>query len=425
MLSRGRNSPESIAVDTLGNAYIVGTGNITATLNAYRPILPPFGAGRVNYLIKLNSMGVAVYSTYLWATNDRWGFGPGRDETSTWGYDQSPAGVALLGPDRVLVTGLDFNHGDNYPAYALRAPCGNEGPDKGGWRGFLTLMDTSKVGADSHVATTCGGDGLGIGGRDLVVTGISAAGGTAYVVGDDPGFAPQGMSKVVVTMPSSTGAPVFDVKPGNPVARGFAVTAGTDATGGVEAIYVLDHGDTQGSAVRRFDPDLTNPLLYPPHAGEVVDIAAGPGRTLYEIGWGGADTIRPTALAYQSDYKGGNDWEIGTASDAFLLVLGPSGTGPLYATYLGGAVIPGDGTTTGNDLGTTIAVKGSDVYVGGVTNSPSFPTTPNAYQRESPMHTITLASPGAGYPFDFFAARFSPGSAAPGPTTVLPNIPGP
>ena len=58
-------------------------------------------------------------------------------------------------------------------------------------------------------------------------------------------------------------------------------------------------------------------------------------------------------------------------SDVFVTKLDPTGSQLVYSTYLGG---------TGGDRGTSIAVDASgNAYVTGRTNSPDFPTTPNAF----------------------------------------------
>jgi Beta-propeller repeat len=72
---------------------------------------------------------------------------------------------------------------------------------------------------------------------------------------------------------------------------------------------------------------------------------------------------RPGVL--QPTYGGG--W-----SDAFVTKLDPTGSALVYSTYLGG---------TGSDSGTGIGLCGDYwPHITGVTDSPNFPTTPNAFQ---------------------------------------------
>src|SRR6185437_12925214 len=58
---------------------------------------------------------------------------------------------------------------------------------------------------------------------------------------------------------------------------------------------------------------------------------------------------------------------------AFIVELNPTGTGILYGSYLGGGEVE-----SGNAVATD---GGNNVYVTGVTASPNFPTTANAYDR--------------------------------------------
>jgi hypothetical protein len=62
----------------------------------------------------------------------------------------------------------------------------------------------------------------------------------------------------------------------------------------------------------------------------------------------------------------------GGALDAFVTKLNATGSGLVYSTYLGGS---------GNDQGSGIGLCGDNwVHITGLTDSPNFPTTPNAYQ---------------------------------------------
>ena len=372
---RGATQVQDLAVDDAGNAYLVGTdasGFLQTTANSYRALTParPFSGTPVNFLAKLDPFGRPAYSTYLWPSRDR-PLGSGADAAT--GFTSSPAGVALLGPDRVLVTGLDYKTG-NLADDGSRAPCPTDGGDVGNlqWRGFLTLMDTSQAGALSHVGSTCGKlDAKGIGGRA-----VAAIGSTAYVVGDDASVSPEGLSRVVATGPPGD---VLQVVATNTEARGFAVA--TDGT----SVYVLDHGPT----IERLDAALATATGGYPAPGRVLDIAARPGGFVYMIGYGGDGVITPTENARQKVYGGGG-------SDAFLLVAGPLPTDLPYASYLGGS------TGEGIDRGSGIAVKAAtgDVYIAGVTNSSEFHTTPDPHQGTSAGLSAVA--------YDVFADRFTP-----------------
>ncbi len=77
-------------------------------------------------------------------------------------------------------------------------------------------------------------------------------------------------------------------------------------------------------------------------------------------------------------------------ADPLVVKVKPDGSGLAYSTYLGGSV---------HEHGLGIEVADGAAYVVGHTNSPDFPTTGGAFDRE-PKGTATL--------FDGFAAKLSP-----------------
>ncbi|MGH9520683.1 MAG: SBBP repeat-containing protein, partial [Terriglobales bacterium] len=89
---------------------------------------------------------------------------------------------------------------------------------------------------------------------------------------------------------------------------------------------------------------------------------------------------------------------LGGGSDAFVTELNPSGSAPVYSTFLGGA---------GSDSGQAIAVDGTgSAYVAGFTLSTNFPVQ-NALQ------------PSSGGGGDAFAAKLTPGGSALAYSTYL------
>ena len=71
---------------------------------------------------------------------------------------------------------------------------------------------------------------------------------------------------------------------------------------------------------------------------------------------------------------------VGTATNAFVTKLNPTGTGLVYSTYLGGSASESSCNGTG-DQGLGIAVDGSgNAYVTGTTCSTNFPVTTGAFQ---------------------------------------------
>ncbi|MDQ2831019.1 MAG: SBBP repeat-containing protein, partial [Chloroflexota bacterium] len=95
--------------------------------------------------------------------------------------------------------------------------------------------------------------------------------------------------------------------------------------------------------------------------GVAVDVSG----TVYLTG-GTSSTDFPLRHAYQTTYGGG-------LTNAFVTRLSADGRTLLYSSYLGGGY---------NDQGTAIVADGAgQAYVTGLAQSPTFPTTANAYQR--------------------------------------------
>lgn len=115
-----------------------------------------------------------------------------------------------------------------------------------------------------------------------------------------------------------------------------------------------------------------------------LGIAVDAAGNAYVTGYTNSTDL-PVVNAFQGAFAGGN-------ADAFVLKLNPSGSAPIYATYLGG----------GNDrpdIGTSIAADDAGhAYVTGFTNSVEFPT-------------VKPAQPFRG-PTDVFVTKFNPAGSA-------------
>jgi hypothetical protein len=144
--------------------------------------------------------------------------------------------------------------------------------------------------------------------------------------------------------------------------------------------YVL-HGQSQvGLAVGRYDarqPLLIDPavrLSYSTYLGSSTNdegqgIAVDGSGNAYVTGFTDSGTPGTTPFpttpgAFQTANPGGQQ--------AFVTKLNASGSALVYSTYLG---------STGDSAGTGIALDGrGHAYVTGFTDSPTFPTTPGAFQ---------------------------------------------
>ena len=112
-----------------------------------------------------------------------------------------------------------------------------------------------------------------------------------------------------------------------------------------------------------------DPLLYSTFLGGSTDargvaLAVDASGDAYVTGYTLSADFPTTPGAYQTSMGAAGTW------DAFVVKLNPSGTAPVYATFLGGS---------NSDRGFAIAVDGAgEAYVAGYTNSSDFPTTPGA-----------------------------------------------
>ena len=116
-------------------------------------------------------------------------------------------------------------------------------------------------------------------------------------------------------------------------------------------------------------------LVYSTYVGgSNLDSASGvaldPQGNIYVTGTTFSPDFPATVGAFQTTFSGPNG-----AADAFVLALDPNG-GLIYSTFLNGSK---------SSIGNAIAVDSTgDAYVTGVTGSPDFPLTPNAYQTGYP-----------------------------------------
>ena len=155
----------------------------------------------------------------------------------------------------------------------------------------------------------------------------------------------------------------------------------------IEGRYILKDNNQVGFVLGNYDktkavvidPKLKFPFVYftflggKGHYEEGQGIAADTNGNVYVTG----RTISkdfPTTPGSQ-DTTCGTDGQCNGLSDAFVAKLNASGSGLVYATYLGGASY---------DVGQAIAVDSSGfAYATGWTQSADFPTTPGAFQKKN------------------------------------------
>jgi len=308
-----------IAVDSAGNAYVIGTtsSNDFPTAAAFQPTLAGgsrFGAQNA-FVTKLNSSGSAlVYSTYLGGTSSR--------------APDSGYGIAVDVDGNAYVTG--YTTSNNFPTTPGAFQPAISGPYFSGGipqDAFVTKFNP----AGSVVYSTYLGGSYDDSGVGIAVD----AAGNAYVTG-------------------GTGSSDFPTTAGvfQPAFSGGAFVTKLNPTGSA-LVYSTYLGGYSGAG----------------SSGIAVDgngNAYVAGGTILSCGRYSCVSDFPTTPgAFQPTYGGGN-------SDGFVTKFNPTGSALVYSSYLGGS---------GADHVSGVALDPSgNAYVTGSTTSANFPTTVGAFQ---------------------------------------------
>lgn len=323
-----------IALDNSGNVYITG-----GTWSPNFPTLNPYqgaNAGESDaFVSKLSASGSLLYSTYLGGSLFEWGLG---------------VAVYPNVPDKVYITGS--NKSSNFPTTlgAFDTSCGSDGTCNGVTEGFVAKFDTSQTGASSLIYSTfLGGSGDDFG-RNLVAD----ASGNAYVAGGT----------------NSTDFPLMNPLQGSNSGDYDLFVAKVNPTGSslVYSTYIGGSG---------FDRSK----------GIAIDSAGN----IYVTG-NTASSNFPVQNAYQGSYGGGTPAGADTG-DGFLIKLNAAGSALLYSTYLGGS---------DNDSGWGIGVDNmGNAYITGWTWSTNFPVVnpvqaANAGSSDAIIVKIDTTQSGAG-----------------------------
>jgi len=347
-----------IAVDSSGNAYVIGATDSTdfPTQNAFQRT---YGGGIFDvFVTKLNSSGSLVYSTYLG--------GSGYD----WGY-----GIAVDSSGNAYVTGLTFS--TDFPtqnAFQRRFGGANDV--------FVTKLNSS---GSLVYSTYLGGSDMDWG------CGIAVdSSGNAYVTGwtwsaDFPtqnAFQRRfgGANDAFVTKLNSSGSLVYSTYLGGSRPDwGYGIAVDSSGNAYVTGRTLSTDFPTRNAFQRTFggggDFDAFVTKLNP--SGSLVYstyLGGSGGDRGHGIAVDSSGNAYVTGETYSTDFPTKNAFQrtFGGEWDAFVTKLNPSGS-LVYSTYLGGS---------GDDEGYGIAVDSSgNAYVTGLTDSTDFPTTQNAFQR--------------------------------------------
>ena len=312
------DTPQGIAVDFAGNAYVVG---ITASSDfpADRPWNAPHGGGDV-FVTKLNAAGSdLVCSAYLG--------GSGGD---------NGRGIAVDATGDIYVTG-DTNSSDFpiTPRVLKETLTGSNA--------FVTKIDTSC--STLAYSTFLGGSKTagGAGGNDVGLAIAVDSAGKAYVSG------------VTYSLDFPTTSRAFD-----------------KTYGGNEDLFVAKLNPPASSLLySTYLGGSGNDYLYGGHL-----LALDSSGNIYVVGYTTSSDFPTTPNAFDTTYNPGGVCEWGEcALDAFFAKIDPAKTGAaslVYSTYIGGSR---------GDIAAGVAVDASGkAYVAGFTDSADFPTTANAFQ---------------------------------------------
>jgi len=374
--ANGSEGGSGIAVDSNGNAYVVGSTwgtDFPTTVGAFQTTKPSCTLP-TPFVTKFNPTGSAlVYSTYLGGCND------------------SGAAIAVDAAGNAYVTGTARS--------AFPTTPGAFNTYNSGGSAFVTKLDPT--GSGLVYSTFLGGS------FDDFGTGIAIdSTGSAYVTG----------WTASIDFPTTPGAfqPVYGGGGGE---AAFVTKLNPDGSGLVYSTYLTggegsghDHGsgialDVDGNAyvagvsnpfpgrpttfpttAGAFQPtfgggsedvfvaklDVTgSALIYATYLGgseddEVFNIAVDAAGNAYVSGRTLSTDFPTTAGAFQTTH-GGN------YTDAFVTKLNPAGSALVYSTYLGG--------NGSNEFAFGIAVDSEgNAFVSGATDSTNFPTTAGAFQ---------------------------------------------
>jgi Beta-propeller repeat len=340
-----------IAVDSAGNAYVIGQTTSTnfPTVNSLQPAN---GGGSDAFVAKLNASGSAlVYSTYLGGSE----------------FDEG-LGIAVDGLGNTYVAGL--TRSTNFPTANPLQPASG-----GGYDAFVSKINPT--GSAFIYSTYLGGN------SDEGGYGIAVHSGSAYVTGytistnfptanplqpaNGGGadafvakFSPTGSALVYSTyLGGSNGDSGFGIAVD---VTGSAYVTGNTTSTNFPTMNPLQRTRRGGSDAFVTKINSTgSALVYSTHLGGSADdygygIAADVGGSAYVTGMTLSTDFR--SVRPLQAVSGGN-------GDAFVAKINPAGSALAYSTYLGGS---------GGEQGNSIAQHASNAYVIGYTNSTNFPT---------------------------------------------------
>jgi hypothetical protein len=301
-----------IALDSSGNAYIVGTTSSTDFPTGTSPLQPYLSGANNGFVTKLNPGGKGasdlVFSTYL---------GPGGGSGSGAGAKA----VAVGSSGNVYVTGVTSDATFHVTAGAYQTTCSS--CSAAVFDAFLTVINPA---GNAYVYSTF----LGGGGVDVGFGVAVDSSGNAYVTGSTSSSTDFPIKSALQT---TYGGGSFDA---------FVTKINPAGTGLSDLIYSTYLGGSGSDAA--------------------ASIAVDKNANAYVTGQTASPNF-PTASPTQASLAGGS------GVDAFVSEINPAGSQLVFSTYLGG-------TATENNFGLAgmaVDKNGTFIYVTGNTASLDFP----------------------------------------------------
>jgi Beta-propeller repeat len=378
----GNDGGYGIAVDTTGDAYVIGQNlNVPTTANAIASSAGNFRSGGTDFVAELNPTGSSLlYGTYL----------PG-----TLGYSATlgnAGGIAVDGSGNIYVAGSAIA---GFPVTAgafQTSPLGGTG----GQAAFFAKINPALSGTASLVYATYLGGNSGLGDA---ATGIALDGsGNAYLTGYTSSS----------NFPTTTEA--FQKTFGGDL-DAFVAKFNPSLSGAASLVYSTYLGGS-GQDGYVFDDTLPYdnlPITDGPQTdGGITVNAAG---DVYVTGSTTSTNFPTTKGAFQTTsnltYKKGKSDSL--PADAFVTELNPAGSALVYSTYLGG----GTNTWSGG-AGITLDANG-DAELTGWTSSTVFPTKDPIQATNSGGYNafVTVLNPsGSGLIFSTYLGGSMGGGSA-------------
>jgi hypothetical protein len=367
-----------IAVDSSGNAYVVGgtsANDFPTTAGVFQTTNP---GGTQAFVTKMNAAGTAlVYSTYLGGSI----------------YTVATS-IAVDSSGAAYITGVT-----QYAGFATTAGAFQTAPGApNAQNGFVTKLsaDGSSLIYSTYLGGSTDGDfayciGVDSTGAAYVTGGavssdfpITAGSFQTTLGGGENAFVTKlkadGSGLVYSTFLGGSnidfGQSIALDSSGNAYVTGRASSTNFPTTAGAWDTYLGGSGGPVQIGTNAFVTKLNatgSALVYSTYLGGVVydwgnGIAVDSSGSAYVTGGTQSYNFPATTGAFQTALKFPTT---GPGSNAFVTKLKPDGSGLVYSTFLGG----------GTDVGQSIAVDSAgSAYLTGSTGSTDFPTTPNAFQ---------------------------------------------